>query len=176
MAKRRPAPLPPPHPSLPALSDTRPLFVDNQEGNTLDRALAQHLAALRQEGRMHWELCIASAFFNVGGYRLLADELDRVGKVRLLLGVEPTPEAMRPIRQPRDEPEPHFTERQIAEALVQLDQGLRQDRDLLPFDEPTQGTIRRLLAFLHSGKIEVRRHARRYLHAKVFLFRVVGAG
>jgi hypothetical protein len=42
MPKRQPAPLPTPDPSLPALSDTRPLFVDNHEGNTLDRALAQH--------------------------------------------------------------------------------------------------------------------------------------
>jgi hypothetical protein len=174
MPKRQPAP--PPDPAIPVLSHTRPLFVDNQNGNTLSKALAQHLRALRGEGRMPWELCIATAFFNLGGYRLLADDLDRVGKVRLLLGVEPTPEAVRPQRQPRDDPEPDFTRHQVAEALTNLEAGLRRDRDLLPFSEDTDESIRRLLAFLRSGKAEVRLYRQRFLHAKAFLFRVVGGG
>ncbi|MDE0215980.1 MAG: hypothetical protein OXN79_05295 [bacterium] len=36
-------------------------------------------------------LDIATAYFNVGGYSLLADSLDRATGVRLLLGAEPMP-------------------------------------------------------------------------------------
>jgi hypothetical protein len=61
----------------PALSEQRPLFVDNRDGNTLDEAVSRHLRALRREDAMLWEVCIATAFFNVPGFRLLADELGR---------------------------------------------------------------------------------------------------
>lgn len=163
-------------PRHPALSPTRPLFIDNRDGNTLDRALAQHLQALRREMALPWELCIATAFFNVPGFDLLADELAHVGHVWLLLGAEPTPEAARPPRQPGDPPEPAFTRKLVGDALKTLDAGLARARDLLPFDEATDAAVRRLLGLLHSGKIEVRRYEEQFLHAKAFIFRVVGGG
>jgi len=36
-------------PRHPALSEQRPLFIDNQGGNTLAQALAGHLEALRRQ-------------------------------------------------------------------------------------------------------------------------------
>jgi len=163
-------------PKLPALSATRPLFIDNREGNTLDRALVQHLQTLRSEMALPWEVCIASAFFNVPGFNLLAAELDKVAHVRLMLGADPIPEAVRPPRQPGDPTEPAFTRKLVGEALRDLDTGLAIARDLLPFDEETDAAIRRLLGFLHSGKIEVRRYEHQFLHAKAFIFRVLGGG
>jgi hypothetical protein len=163
-------------PSHPALSATRPIFVDNRDGNTLARALCEHLRALHTEQTMLWEVCIASAYFNVPGFNLIAAELEQVGKVRLLLGAEPRPEALRPERQPGNPPEPEFTRRQVAEALDQLDAGLQHGRDLLPFDADTDAALRRLLDFLHSGKIEVCRYEAQFLHAKAFIFRVAGGG
>ena len=41
-------------------------------------------------------LDVASAFFNVGGYALLADSLDQATGVRLLLGAEPAAPERRP--------------------------------------------------------------------------------
>ena len=117
-------------PRHPALSQDRPVFVDNRDGNTLDRAIAQHLAALRNEQALPWEVCIASAFFNVPGFQLLAPELEHVGHVRLLLGAEPRPEATWPQRRPGDPEEPKFTERVVEDALKQLDEGLTLGRDL----------------------------------------------
>lgn len=162
--------------SHPALSSQRPLFVDNRDGNTLAAALRGHLGTLRDENKMLWEVCIASAFFNVPGFALLANELERVGKVRLLLGADPRPEARWRDRQPGDPPPEQFVERMVEEELVQLEVGLRHGRDLLPFDEETDRTIRRLLEYLHSGKVEVRRYEKQFLHAKAFIFRVVGGG
>ncbi len=160
----------------PALSATRPLFVDNRDGNTLDHAICQHLRALRQESALPWEVCIAAAFFNLPGYNLIADELETLAHVRLLLGAEPTPEAVMPQRRPGDPDEPAFTRKQVATALANLDQGLRRSADLLPFDESTDAALRRLLDHLHSGRIEVRRFEQHFLHAKAFVFRVVGGG
>ena len=36
-------------PRHPALSPTRPLFIDNRDGNTLDKAIAEYLRTLRRE-------------------------------------------------------------------------------------------------------------------------------
>ncbi len=173
MKKPAVAPIDPHHP---ALSAERPLFIDNRDNNTLDRALSRHLRALRQAETIPWGLSIATAFFDVPGFRLLADDLEHLAKVRLLLGAEPLPEAAWPVRRPGDPPEPEFTRRQVAEALRQQEVGLRARRDLLPFDAETDQAVRRLLDALHSGKIEVRRHEVGYLHAKAFLFNVEGGG
>lgn len=165
-----------PNTSIPSLSETRPLFVDNQGGNTLDRALVQHLRALRSEGALPYGLDIATAFFNVPGFELLAGSLGEVGKVRLLLGAEPVPEAVTPARLPGDPTEPEWTRRQVQHALEQLGSGLKRSVDLLPFDDATDRAIRLLLEALHGRKIECRRYSRHFLHAKAFLFRTVGGG
>lgn len=163
-------------PSHPALSARRPLFVDNRSGNTLDAALCAHLRALRAENAMLWGVDIATAYFNVPGFALIAEELEQVGKVRLLLGAEPRPEATWPERQPGDPPEEQFVQRVVNEELARLEIGLQRGCDLLPFDVETDRVLRRLLEYLHSGKIEVRRMVGQFLHAKAFLFRVVGGG
>lgn len=139
-------------------------------------AIRDHLRALRQEQPMLWELCVATAFFNVSGFNLIADELEHVGKVRLLLGADPRPEANWPVPKPGDPPEPEFTNRQVAAALQELMQALERTRNLLPFDEPSYNAVRRLLAFLHSGKIEVRQPTNRFLHAKAYIFRHESGG
>lgn len=142
----------------------------------LDRAIHEHLQALSRESALAWGLDITTAYFNLGGFRLIADDLGRIGRVRLLLGAEPTPEAVLPVRRPEDPREPEFTERQIRQGLDALDRGLHRGRDLLPFDQDTDYAVRTLLEFLYSGKVEVRRYERQFLHAKAYLFRVEGGG
>jgi len=149
----------------------RPVFVDNQEGNTLARALTTHLESLRRAGTGPAELCICSAYFNPPGLHLIADELERLPHSRILLGVEPVPEWGMPAREPGDPNEPEFTQRQVHRAIDRLESGLRRDRDLLPFDLTTDHAIRRMLALLTSGKIEIRIHREQFMHAKAFLLR-----
>lgn len=162
--------------SHPALSVQRPIFIDNRDGNTLDRSIARHLQALRSESALPWGLDIATAFFNVGGFNLVADDLAGLAKVRLLLGAEPRPEAERRHREPSDPPDPHFTRLEVESALEKLERGLARERDLLPFDEESDAAVRRLLEILASGTIEVRRYERQFLHAKAYIFRTAGGG
>src|SRR3990170_2056175 len=148
-----------------------PFFVDNRDGNTLARAITSHLAALRSEGRTPAELCVASCYFNPQGLELIASEARHVPRIRLLLGADPTPEALLPRRTPYDPTEPEFTRRRVGQGLVQLERGLERDRGLLPFDLEEDRSIRNLLDFLRSARIEVRRYEGHFLHAKAFLFR-----
>lgn len=154
----------------------RPLFVDNRDGNTLERAIRGHLAALRETGRMPWELCIATAFFTLEGFRLLADDLEQVNGVRLLLGAEPEPEFARRERRPGDPPPGRLAEREVRESLGQLDHGLARHRDLLPFDAETFSSVERLVRFLRRDGVDVRRYEKQFLHAKAFDFRMREGG
>ncbi|MDQ7014132.1 MAG: helicase-related protein [Planctomycetota bacterium] len=165
-----------PDPSEPSLSESRPRFVDNRDGNTLSKALKQHLVALQQEQALPWGLDIATAFFNLQGFDLIAGELEDLGRVRLMLGAEPVPESCQPQREPGDPDEPEWTQRQVGVALDDLDEGLVRERDLLPFDGETDAAVRRLLGYLHSGKVEVRRYTKGFLHAKAYIFRTAGGG
>jgi hypothetical protein len=173
--KRKPEP-PAPDPHHPSLSAERPLFIDNRDGNTLDVAVRHHLAALRGQHALAFGFSAAATFFDVPGFRLLADDLEHAGKVRPLLGAEPAPEAdLRP-PAPGDPPEPEFTRRCVGLALARLDTGLRAARDRLPFDGDTARAVERLLEWLGSGKVEVRRHEDAFLPARGFLFHQPGGG
>lgn len=163
-------------PALGADKPGRPYLVDNRDGNSLDKALLKHLHALRGEQSLLWEICLASAFFNVQGFELIAPELEGVGHVRLLLGASPRPEELVPPRKPGDPPEPEYTRRRVGAALHEQDDGLRRHRDLLPFDREHDRAVRRLLHYLRSGKVEVRRYEGHFLHAKAYIFRVAGGG
>jgi len=149
----------------------RPVFIDNRDGNTLQKAITAHLHSLRKAGATPEELCISTAYFNPQGLELLAGEAEHIGRIRLLLGVEPTRETLTRRRNPDDPPEPKFTRVWISNELEKLEKGLRTDRDLLPFDPATDRAVRRLLGFLRSGKVESRRYRGHFLHAKAFLFR-----
>jgi hypothetical protein len=173
--KQKPQP-PAIDPQHPALSGARPLFVDNRDGNTLAQALRGHLGALLGGQTLPWGLSIASGFFDVPGFDLLADDLERLGTVRLLLGAEARPEAARRAPFPGDPPEPEYTRRQVAEALRQLDEGLAYARDRLPFNPDADRAVRRLLDCLGSGQFEVRRYEEGFLPARAFLFHVAGGG
>ena len=136
---------------------SRPAFIDNRDGNTLARAITGHLKALRRDGQTPAELCVASCYFNPQGLELIAGEARHLPRIRLLLGADPTPEALLPQRTPYDPTEPEFTRRRVGQGLVQLERGLKHDRDLLPFDPGEDRAILNLLDFLRSCRIEVRR-------------------
>jgi hypothetical protein len=148
----------------------RPEFVDNRDGNTLAAALTAHLQWLANNLRQPTQVSIASGYFNPEGFGRLADSLERCGAVRLLLGAEPVPPPARPVRHLGEPFGERFEAKLIRSALAQTEEGLRRDRDHLAFTPATDNSIRRLLAFLESGKIEVRRYERRFLHGKAYIF------
>lgn len=149
----------------------KPDFIDNRDGNTLHRALLEHLAARRESGDTVEDLWIATAYFNPEGLELLADETRHIARLRLLLGAEPTPEPLRHVRRPGDPTEPEFTRREVRGALGRLSVSLERDRDFLPFSPHADSAVRHLVEFLRSGRIEVKRYAEHFLHAKAFILR-----
>jgi len=149
---------------------TAPEFVDNRNGNTLAAALnarLQHLAATLKEPVA---VAIATGYFNPEGFGKIADALEGAGAVRLLLGAEPVPPPARPIRRLVDPRGPRFEAKLMQEALQLNEQGLVRDRDLLAFAPATDSAVRHLLEFLRSGRIEVRRYEKQFLHGKAYLF------
>jgi superfamily II DNA or RNA helicase len=149
---------------------TAPEFVDNRNGNTLAGALNARLQHLAATLRQPVDVAIATGYFNPEGFARVAPALRQAGKIRLLLGAEPTPPPARPIRHLGDPRGNRFEARLTQEALRLNEQGLLRDRDHLAFSPATDGAIRQLLDFLKSGRIEVRRYERQFLHGKAYLF------
>lgn len=142
-----------------------PEFIDHFDGNTLLAALRSVLAA--PEG--YDEVCIATAFFSPAGIAAVVDALMRVPKLRLLLGAEPPPEALQPERRPGDRPSAAFQRGLVRQGLEQVRQGIRRERDRLPFTPAASAHLRALVSLLRSGQVESRRYERAFLHAKAYI-------
>ena len=149
---------------------TGPNFVDNRDGNTFAKTLKSHFEALRIAGKSPDELCIATGYFNAAGWLLVAEETERLGKIRLLIGAEPTPGVEMAPRQPGDPREPERTKQRVKDTLSGQVKALVKERDQgFDFHAAGLGRLKRLVDFFKSGKVEVRRHEERFLHAKAWL-------
>lgn len=115
-------------------------------------------------------LDVATAYFNVGGYSLLADSLDQVTGVRLLLGAEPTPPESRRRALRTESANPHRAARsRLRQALEGHEQNLLVERDHLGFTFEVDASTRRLVKWLRSENVQVRRLEGQFLHGKAFL-------
>lgn len=115
-------------------------------------------------------LDVATAYFNVGGYSLLADSLDQVTGVRLLLGAEPTPPENRRRALRTESANPQRAARtRLRQALEGHEQNLVVERDHLGFTFEVDASTRRLVKWLRSENVQVRRLEGRFLHGKAFL-------
>jgi hypothetical protein len=147
----------------------KPEFVDNKELKMVE-AINGHLDWLDATYKSPVEMSIASGYFNAAGFAMVANSLERLSKLRLLLGAEPIPPPARPIRKPGDPTGAELEKTLVNDGLSKTDDGLLRDRDILEFDPQTDMAVARLLDFLKSGKIEVRRYEKAFLHGKAFLF------
>lgn len=157
-------------------ADFRPTFATNspETGGTVAAAINGLLAGMRTHLADPPDVAIASAYFNPGGFALLAAELEHAGAVRLLLGAEPAtePNGVRPLRFGRG----RRADRQREQ--VAADEHLRAiaiDRDLLGFTHEADANARRLVAWLRSTapggdlRVNVRLYRRGFLHGKAFI-------
>ena len=122
-----------------------PYVIDNQEHRLVDvlnTILAEHAGK---------SLDIATAYFNVQGFRLLREGLEELGSFRLLLGDEPKDGAAVGLR-------PRAADQLIAEL------------NAAPFNEETLRAVEDLVAFLRRQLVQVRAYQQGFLHAKSYLF------
>jgi hypothetical protein len=144
----------------------KPEFVDNLDGNTLAVALREYLDELHTRLREPIALRIASGYFNPEGFASIADRLERLKEVRLLLGAEPIPPPAIPVRMPGEPRGARGDRERIARALDEHTKGLASDRDHMPFEPRCDAPIRRLVEVLRSGKVKVKRYENAFLHGK----------
>ena len=149
-------------------STPKPTFATNRPGERVADAINAHLEYLRAWDK-DYEVAVATAYFNPGGFGLLADELEQLGRVRLLLGAEPErPE--RSLRPLKESVSPSRAARaRLRRALGGHDRSLELDRDLLGFDLAADAGARRLVTWLESDQVEVRRLEDGFLHGKAFI-------
>ncbi|MXX44069.1 MAG: helicase [Acidimicrobiales bacterium] len=150
--------------------EPKPELALNRDGRTVADALNGFISHAATGFVGGASVDIATAYFNVGGYSLLADALDQATGVRLLLGAEPLPPENRR-RALRSEPaHPTRAARsRMRSALDEQEQHLRFERDHLGFTHANHDAARRLVAWLGSPGVEVRRLGDRFLHGKAFL-------
>lgn len=159
----------------------RPEFIDNRDGNTLAAALAAILSGampgsgLPEAGARPGRLDIASAFFSPAGFAEIVAHLDGIENIRLLLGAEP-PLNSQPPRRRLDETQSQFERQLVREGLANMETGLREERDRLPFIRSSRASLRRLIAVLESGRMEARRYEKAVLHAKAYIFAPTAEG
>lgn len=110
---------------------------------------------------------IATAYVNPGGFLLLADELEKLPRIRVLLGAEPIPEP----QVDNHEVEPQ----KLASVLHDHDSWLRAERDSLGFERKQTASAQRLVAWLRAADelgepvVEIRRYTGGFLHGKVYI-------
>lgn len=152
------------------MSGGKPEFIDNQGDNTLDHAIHAHVAWLREHRKPPITLDVATGFFNVGGFRLIADQLESLDHVRILIGAEVSPPVPRARRAPGEPRGQRYERAQVDRALRAHEHGMRSEVDLLGFSQDADRIVDRLVTFLRSGRAEVRRYAKGFMHGKAYIF------
>lgn len=158
----------------------KPEFATNNQarGEHVADAINALLCGIREKWTNPPNLAIATAYFNPGGFNLLADELEQAGGMRLLLGAEPSEAEDRPKVRPLSErrrkkgPPP-----EVRRALEGHARSLEEDRDLLGFTRSADVQARRLVDWLrHNPNVEVRRFEQGFLHGKAFVIETDSTG
>ena len=149
----------------------KPVFATNRpdRDQTVAGAIRGHLDHLLATWQQPPAIDIASAYFNPAGFELIADQLEQVGEVRLLLGAEPEPETAGPRRLSQAALPAQAHRAALRAALAGHQRTVEQDRDLLGFEPNVDAATRRLIAWLRSGRVQVRRYTEGFLHGKAFL-------
>ena len=111
-----------------------------------------------------YSVAIASAYFNLGGWLEIADELRLVARVRLLLAGPPDPTADQTGRRVTPSPDP-----------ASLEEWIKTERDRVAFttedDQQVRALIEWLRAFDGDGRprVQVRRSTGAFLYGKAFI-------
>ncbi len=149
----------------------KPEVVTNKKGETVAGALAGYWQGLLDGMKEAPDLASSTAYFNPGGFGLLADQLERAGRVRLMIGAEPdVAEDLGRLRHLTGGHMPEDDQRvRLAEALREHHRLMEEDRNLISFTRKADERILRMIEWLRSGRVQTRLLRRRFLHGKAFI-------
>jgi hypothetical protein len=151
--------------SLPGFASNRPDL-----GQTVGAEVSRMFKVLREKFRETPAIAIATAYINVGGFSLLADELEKAPRIRLLLGAEPEKHNERAFAVGAGD----FDGR-LSNVLSEHEAWIRAERDLMGFTRQAREESERLVSWLRSvdpeGKtrVEVRKYSEGFLHGKAYI-------
>lgn len=112
---------------------------------------------------------IATAYINPAGFLLLADELEKLPRIRILLGADPVPDPLLPVDADAT------LQKRLDAALTDHARWLKAERDALGFELKATQSARRLVAWLRAADergepiVEIRRYTGGFLHGKAFI-------
>jgi hypothetical protein len=146
-------------------------FATNLDGKTVAGALNGLLAHFRTNWQSDIEFWIATAYINPGGFALVAGELEQTGGARILIGADPDAPLAKVRKLSEETDDEH-----LRSALEGHERSLLEDRDLLGFEIEADRSAKRFIEWLRSGKVEVRRYEKGFLHGKAYLVRTQDEG
>ena len=155
------------------MTEQLPVFATNRNdtGETVAAEVNRLFRMLREHYATKPDGAIATAYINPGGFALLADELEQVPRIRLLLGAEPEQETLRRL----SEAEEVEFEKRLDRAIGTHVDWLRAKRDAMGFDREITASAQRMVAWLQSqsvdglARVEVRRYVDGFLHGKAYI-------
>lgn len=113
-------------------AEAKPELAVNRDGRTVADALRGFITHAATDFVGGAELDIATAYFNIGGYMLLADALDCLTGTRILVGAEPAPPETRRRKLGVESPRPERAVRaRLSQALADHQRDLTIERDML---------------------------------------------
>jgi hypothetical protein len=155
--------------SEPAKRPFPPVFATNRPGSgeTVAGEINRLLEGLRTTFVEPPTLAFATAYMNPQGFVLIADEVEKASRVRLLLGAIPE----EPYRSQSERGEDVSFDDVARAHLGELE----RDRDLIGFTAHADSAAHRLVEWLRSldegetPRVEVRRFTKGFLHGKAYI-------
>lgn len=141
-------------------TDTR--FFTNEDNNSLLERFKSTLATTRF-------FDVLAGYFRSSGFGLLSDALGNIEKMRILVGLE-TEETV--VNAALEAANPLLgNNASNAEIHDQYSASVQNEFENAPENQQTEDAILRFIDFIRSGKIEIRGHPARDIHAKVYISR-----
>jgi superfamily II DNA/RNA helicase len=150
-------------PSMPLSSDLT--FLTNETGNTLH----ERFTVLLKKDTRYFD-CLVGYFF-VSGFYKLYPSLEAVEKIRILIGLNTDDAAYQLIEQAKDQGELSFVSHAVAKERVASD--VLKELEKCPDALDVETGVHKFVEWIQSGKLEIKAHPARNLHAKVYIMTFV---
>ncbi len=152
-----------PKPSTSISSDLT--FLTNEAGNTLQ----DRFTVLLKKDTRYFD-CLVGYFF-VSGFYKLYPALEAVEKVRILIGLNTDAAAYQLIGQAKEQGELTFVSHAVAKERVASD--VLKELEASPDALDVETGVHKFVEWIQSGKLEIKAHPAKNLHAKVYIMTFV---